>query len=396
MTSAMAACYDALTCAGACALLLLFGSRGSGTCVGSAAAVLPLCLAGCFWVQPTGGWGLLLGQVLPMLQIGAFFPSSNRRGARFGCTLFTMTLFCAILTFLARLAGFLSGQVWLGLTTQLLLLGLLALFCRRAQGVYLHLQDHIREGWPVLAAVSAGFYLLLLLLTLYPVPWWERTGCIPAVVVFCAVAALSYVAFYRAAVQLSRAWHSQQNERLMLEQLAYQRGQIEQQQVYYHMAYFDQMTGLQSRAAFEEFRQQLEEDPHRSEPVCCLVLDINDLKQTNDRCGHTMGDTLIRCTAQVMRAVLGREGELFRTGGDEFVAFFCGLPLERVKELAEELEAAFSTRENEQGPELSVSFGWDVLGPCETVQALLHTHRPADVHQQASLQRECSYREKAA
>ena len=45
--------------------------------------------------------------------------------------------------------------------------------------------------------------------------------------------------------------------------------------------------------------------------------DINGLKGTNDREGHSAGDLLIHRTAAHIRRVF--EGKAYRTGGDEFV-----------------------------------------------------------------------------
>lgn len=50
------------------------------------------------------------------------------------------------------------------------------------------------------------------------------------------------------------------------------------------------------------------------------MLDVNDLKTVNDQQGHEMGDDLLRNAARIIDKRL-KKGELYRVGGDEFVAF---------------------------------------------------------------------------
>jgi diguanylate cyclase len=49
-----------------------------------------------------------------------------------------------------------------------------------------------------------------------------------------------------------------------------------------------------------------------------LVLDLDGLKQVNDRQGHQQGDALIRLTAQTIQTVLRESDIAARLGGDEF------------------------------------------------------------------------------
>ena len=53
--------------------------------------------------------------------------------------------------------------------------------------------------------------------------------------------------------------------------------------------------------------------------ACVAVIDIDDLKEVNDRDGHAAGDELIRSTASAVQRSLRRNDAAFRVGGDEFV-----------------------------------------------------------------------------
>lgn len=83
----------------------------------------------------------------------------------------------------------------------------------------------------------------------------------------------------------------------------------------------DGLTGLCNRAALEErIGRCLEE----SDKGMLLVIDIDDFKQINDRCGHQMGDEVLRCISETMNRMFRSQDVLGRMGGDELVAYICG------------------------------------------------------------------------
>lgn len=49
------------------------------------------------------------------------------------------------------------------------------------------------------------------------------------------------------------------------------------------------------------------------------IYDVNNLKKVNDTMGHQKGDEMIKRVADVMSASLGKYGQCYRIGGDEFV-----------------------------------------------------------------------------
>ncbi len=81
-------------------------------------------------------------------------------------------------------------------------------------------------------------------------------------------------------------------------------------------SYHDILTGLYNRAYFEEELSKLEGG--RNFPLGVLMVDIDNMKQTNDRLGHSAGDELICRTATILKMVFRREDIIARIGGDEF------------------------------------------------------------------------------
>jgi diguanylate cyclase (GGDEF)-like protein/PAS domain S-box-containing protein len=105
-------------------------------------------------------------------------------------------------------------------------------------------------------------------------------------------------------------------------------------------AHIDPLTGLGNRRAFRrdldraiqqasggEAADQTPDHasgqcagPFSSQPLGLLSVDIDGLKQLNDRLGHDQGDALLRQFSQALQQALGSTAPLYRLGGDEFVA----------------------------------------------------------------------------
>ncbi|HXQ60886.1 MAG TPA: GGDEF domain-containing protein [Acidimicrobiales bacterium] len=83
------------------------------------------------------------------------------------------------------------------------------------------------------------------------------------------------------------------------------------------LASTDPLTGLPNRRGFD----QLVENGPRRNPFAIVVVDLDGLKQINDRKGHSAGDALLVHAANTVRGSLRRGDALARIGGDEFVAF---------------------------------------------------------------------------
>jgi diguanylate cyclase (GGDEF)-like protein len=124
----------------------------------------------------------------------------------------------------------------------------------------------------------------------------------------------------------------------------------------------DVMTELYNRAFFEESLQDLEVNRH--DPIAMIVMDLDNLKPTNDRFGHQAGDKLIRRTAEVLRAAAVQGHITARIGGDEFVVIMPGAGLLEANELIERIESLVTVNNKFYGePELSLSLGAAVSEP---------------------------------
>ena len=105
----------------------------------------------------------------------------------------------------------------------------------------------------------------------------------------------------------------------------------------HRLAYRDALTGLRNVASFKawikEFLQETDGNPRK---FGIVVLDLNFLKETNDKFGHKIGDRVIVAAARTISYVFKRS-PVFRIGGDEFVVILQGHDLEDHEELVKQM-----------------------------------------------------------
>jgi diguanylate cyclase (GGDEF)-like protein len=127
------------------------------------------------------------------------------------------------------------------------------------------------------------------------------------------------------------------------------------------LAYFDTLTGLSNRSHADMLLRQRLEAP---EGLGLLLIDIDNLKITNDTLGHAFGDELIRQVASRIAAAV-HPGAACRIGGDEFLAILdnCQKP-GALKAAAESVLASMETPFAYEGHTLSphVTIGGALYG----------------------------------
>jgi diguanylate cyclase (GGDEF)-like protein len=81
----------------------------------------------------------------------------------------------------------------------------------------------------------------------------------------------------------------------------------------------DALTGLFNRGYFEEYLpKQLAHASRNGEPTALVLIDVDNLKDVNDRFGHPAGDRLIMFVASHLRDFVRQSDTAYRYGGDEF------------------------------------------------------------------------------
>ena len=82
----------------------------------------------------------------------------------------------------------------------------------------------------------------------------------------------------------------------------------------------DPLTGLFNRTFFfAAVEREIARSARSGRGFCLLMMDLDELKQMNDRHGHFFGDRVLRGVGEVIRAMGRRIDTAARYGGDEFV-----------------------------------------------------------------------------
>ena len=106
------------------------------------------------------------------------------------------------------------------------------------------------------------------------------------------------------------------------------------------LAYRDSLTGIKNSTAYTEATANLSQEINCGNPQFgVLVADINNLKQTNDRFGHDIGDELIVHTAKILTDIF-KTSSVFRIGGDEFAVILAGKDYDNYRTLLVRLDEA--------------------------------------------------------
>ena len=111
----------------------------------------------------------------------------------------------------------------------------------------------------------------------------------------------------------------------------------------------DSLTGLPNRRRTGEIATTaLSSATIRHQPVTIALIDLDHFKSINDRCGHVLGDQVLKEFGKLTRKVLRTSNTLGRWGGEEFLLILPDAPLDtatnhRMKSLPQPMQR--STRQ---------------------------------------------------
>ena len=108
-----------------------------------------------------------------------------------------------------------------------------------------------------------------------------------------------------------------------------------------YQASHDALTGLVNRREFEGRLEEALESAHSGgqRHVLCY-LDLDRFKAVNDECGHTAGDGMLREVAALIKDAVRDSDTVGRLGGDEFGILLVGCPLEKARQIADDVVRA--------------------------------------------------------
>lgn len=120
-------------------------------------------------------------------------------------------------------------------------------------------------------------------------------------------------------------------------------------------AELDTLTGVYNRKGWDRlFHEEEERCLQLGLSASVLVVDLDDLKWTNDHLGHEAGDHLIHDVAKCLLQNIRSEDVLARIGGDEFAILIIDTNLELTQQVVQRIQDELE-RNN-----LKASVGWSI------------------------------------
>lgn len=120
---------------------------------------------------------------------------------------------------------------------------------------------------------------------------------------------------------------------------------VKRQREYRYRATVDTLTNLRNRSWFDDaLVRQLKLAESRQQPICLLMLDVDNFKSVNDRYGHVVGDHVLATVGAILNSSIRPSDLSARYGGEEFTIILPDTPLSTAKQIAERLRQQMESR----------------------------------------------------
>ncbi len=258
---------------------------------------------------------------------------SKYKGFRFIFTFCTVDLVGFVVIAIARTLGMLFDDsplvIFVAINIQYITLIFVSLNIREG---YIKIQRTLTSGWVSFGIVTIFFYIMMYLLSSYPVAMIERREYLPVFYAFIVTVISVYIVIYFAVMKSIKIYDDEKDRELLKAKLELEDSQSQLKELYVKLAYTDALTGLKNRTAFEEKKLALASDINKAKNISCLMIDLNNLKYTNDNFGHDKGDELLKNFSSLLNQVFDSTQTIYRIGGDEFVILFKDMSCEDIEE----------------------------------------------------------------
>ena len=126
-------------------------------------------------------------------------------------------------------------------------------------------------------------------------------------------------------------------------------------------AYIDKLTGIPGRRSCEEalwYPVDLKKSPY-----CVIMMDLNNLKQVNDKLGHHIGDKLIKSFAGILYKFSSGKVFIGRYGGDEFLCIVHDYKEEMIQRLIKDIKKEVDEFNQKEGKfQIQYACGYEYAG----------------------------------
>jgi len=142
-------------------------------------------------------------------------------------------------------------------------------------------------------------------------------------------------------------------------------------EAYLELAMLDPLTGLHNRRyAQDRLVAEIARAQRQKSSLTVLMMDVDDLKQINDRWGHAAGDLVLKTFGNRLGKAIRGSDLAVRIGGDEFVALLPECDPNQVRHVLDRL-AALEVQVEAQKISFRFSAGWADYQVGETPEQFL-------------------------
>jgi diguanylate cyclase (GGDEF)-like protein len=128
-----------------------------------------------------------------------------------------------------------------------------------------------------------------------------------------------------------------------------------------NLSFLDELTGLYNRRGFLRYaRAQLDAAALAHRPMLLIFVDLDGLKDINDRLGHPAGDRALVDTGTVLKSTFRERDVVARLGGDEFVVLVTDASVVREPDLLGRLATRLEALNARAGREFQLAFSTGV------------------------------------
>jgi two-component system cell cycle response regulator len=124
------------------------------------------------------------------------------------------------------------------------------------------------------------------------------------------------------------------------------------------MVVADPLTGLHNRRyLMDRLVQEMQRADRHGEPLAFAMIDLDGFKPVNDRCGHVVGDKVLRAVGAAIAKSVRASDVPARYGGDEFGVILPQTPAEGAMRVCERLLRAISdvVLKDEEGKAIKIT-----------------------------------------
>lgn len=289
------------------------------------AVIVVLYIVAVFVLSLPASVSAFVCMTIPSLAL--FWILCKYRDVRFFLTFCFVDTVSLIIGYISRYIGTLFGNIGGILAILIMLLAFVFIYKTGKPYFerYREALEFIDSGWKKLTFSAVFIYITMIFCAAYPRPLIERPEYFFSYLVISVMVLSFYTVFLTNIATTLKVYK--------------QSMQLKEQQKWYKMAYVDGLTEIPNRMAYIEKIHELERMKDKTESVAVIVMDLDYFKEINDTWGHSMGDKVLRRTAQFLSESFSDENStVYRIGGDEFAAITVGVEKDKLLKKLKSLE----------------------------------------------------------